>query len=156
MASGFTFRSAPTFRDLQGRFARAEKELLEARRAAMRALGRRFAGLAQAEAPGGAGHTVANQVGFQTFVEGGAVGFLARLGQIARWHVSGTGLYGPRRRVIRPTHAQALHFFIGGREFFRAREPALQVPERRRGAECKTRGHQLLSQSVNALPNDLT
>ena len=119
MASGFTFRSAPTFRDLQGRFARAEKELLVSRRAAMRTLGRRYAALAQTEAPGGVGHTVAAQIGFSTFVEAGAVGFKTRLGQIARWHVSGTGIYGPRRQVIRPTHAQALHFFIGAHEFFR-------------------------------------
>src|SRR3990167_4291389 len=118
MASGFEFRSVPPFKSLTGRLARAETDLLESRRAAMRTLGQRFKALAQAEAPGGVGHTVANQVGFQTFAEGGAVGFRARLGQIARWHVSGTGLYGPRRRVIRPTHAQALHFFIGGRGFF--------------------------------------
>jgi hypothetical protein len=32
--------------------------------------------------------------------------------------IGGTGLYGPLKRRIRPKKARALHFFIGGREFF--------------------------------------
>ena len=115
---GFRFESKPTFRGIAGRFARANQELLEDKRDMMRGLARRFVALAGEEARGGPGHTIANQIGFQTFVRGETVGFQTRLGQIAKWHITGTGIHGPRGRLIRPRRAKALHFFIGGDEIF--------------------------------------
>lgn len=120
MPSGFMFELRPTFRDLKGRFAVANHDLLESRRELVRVEARRYVELAGEEAPGGVGHTVANQIGFATFNEGDVLGLRARLGKIASWHDTGTGIYGPLGQVIRPKTARALHFFIGGEEFFRA------------------------------------
>ncbi len=120
MPSGFTFELRPTFRDLQGRFAEANEDLLESRRELIRIEARRYVELAGEESPGGPGHTVAEQIGYATFVEADVMGFRARLGQIARWQSIGTGIYGPFGVVIRPKTARALHFFIDGEEFFRA------------------------------------
>ena len=78
MPSGFTFELKPTFRDLQGRFAEANEDLLESRRELVRIEARRYVGLAQEESPGGAGHTVAEQIGYATFIEGDVLGFRAR------------------------------------------------------------------------------
>lgn len=120
MPSGFTFELKPPFRDLRGRITTANEDLLESRRELIRIEARRYVELAGEEAPGGAGHTVAEQIGFATFVEGDVLGFRARLGKIASWHDTGTGIYGPLGQVIRPRTARALHFFIDGEEFFRA------------------------------------
>jgi len=120
MPSGFTFELKPSFRDLRGRFAVANEDLLEGRRELLRVEAQRYVELAGEEAPGGAGHTVANQIGYETFNEGDVLGFRTRLGQIASWQSIGTGLYGPLGQVIRPRTARALHFFIDGEEFFRA------------------------------------
>ena len=119
MPSGFIFTLTPTFRDLEGRFARAEKALLEERRDGVRRLAQRFVGLAGEEARGGAGHTIAKQVGYRTFNDGDVTGFRTVLGRIARWHVEGTGLYGPRRALIRPVQAKALRFVVSGKTLFR-------------------------------------
>jgi hypothetical protein len=61
--AGFEIRSTPTFRDLQGRFATANKGLLDLRRPIMREEAERYVALAQEEAPGGRGRTVANELG---------------------------------------------------------------------------------------------
>lgn len=119
MPPGFTFTFKPTFRDVQGRFARAERALLEERREGVRRLGQRYVALVGEEARGGPGHTIAKQVSFETFNTGEVVGFRTRLGPIARWHVSGTGLFGPRNRLIRPVQAKALRFNVGGKTIFR-------------------------------------
>ena len=116
--AGFELRSTPTFRDLQGRFARANRELLEVRRESMRELAKRYVTLAQEEAPGGPGRTVANELGYQTFVDGDELGFRLTAGQIARWHIRGTGIYGPYRHPIVPVKARFLHFFWRGKEWF--------------------------------------
>lgn len=118
--AGFEFRMSPNARDLQGRFSRAKKVWLEAQRDLMRDEGRRFVDLAGEEAPGGPGHTVAEQIGYRTFSSGSEVGFRATMGQIARWQAEGTGVYGERGRPIMPKSARFLHFFIDGEEFFRA------------------------------------
>lgn len=120
MPSGITFELKPSFRDLRGRFAVANEDLLESRRELLQIEARRYVELAGEESPGGSGHTVANQIGYETFVEGEALGFRTRLGPIATWQAIGTGLYGPRGQLIRPKTARALHFFIDGTEFFRA------------------------------------
>ena len=114
----FRVDSKPTFRDLQGRFAKANDELLNIRRAEMRTLGRQFVNIAGEEAPGGKGRTVARGIRFRSFVTANSVGFSATPGQIGEWHIQGTGIFGPRRRPIRPKRAKALHFFIDSEEFF--------------------------------------
>ena len=115
----FRVESRPTFRDLQGRFTRANEALLDIRREEMRGLGRQFVSIAGEESPGGTGHTVARGIRFRSFVSENSVGFSATPGQIGQWHIQGTGIYGPLRRLIRSKSGKKLHFFIDGQEFFR-------------------------------------
>ena len=109
----------PTFRDLGGRFTKADKDLLESKRDLIRGEGRRYIRIAGDEAPGGPGRTVARGISFRTFVQGQTVGFKAFAGRIGRFHEGGTGIYGPTRRLIRPVTARALRFEIGGEVLFR-------------------------------------
>jgi len=119
MTTAFEVKAVPTFRELNGRFVRVNQQLLEDRRDLVRELGKSYVELAGEEAPGGPGHTVANELGYRTFNDGEAVGFMLTTGRIAKFHVFGTGIYGARGRVIQPVRAAALHFFIDGQEFFR-------------------------------------
>ncbi|MEK5068103.1 hypothetical protein [Sporosarcina sp. FSL K6-1508] len=48
----------------------------------------------------------------------GAVIYLAHGSKIGLYHEMGTGIYGPKKRPIVPTTAQALHFSIGGKAIF--------------------------------------
>lgn len=116
--AGFDFRTNPTYRDMQGRFARANHELLEQRRDIMRGLAGRYVELAGEEAPGGPGGTVSKQLGYQTFNDGENLGFRLTAGQIARWHITGTGIYGPFKSPIVPVKASVLHFTWKGKERF--------------------------------------
>jgi len=115
----FRVESKPTFRDLAGRFDKANAELLDIRRDEMRALGRQFVNLAGEEAPGGKGHTVARGIRFRSFVTGNSVGFSVTPGKIGEWHLKGTGIYGPRHRLIVPVRAAALRFVVNGETLFR-------------------------------------
>ena len=115
----FKITSSPPIRDLLGRFSKAEGAFVEVRRDEMRTEGRRFFELAGEEAPGGPGHTVAKQIGYRTFVKNNSIGFTAWPGKIGAWHISGTGIYGPRGQLIRPIHAKALRFVIGGEVLYR-------------------------------------
>lgn len=118
MTAAFEIHAAPSFRDLQGRWSVAVSDNFAARRDLMRAQGQRFVELAGQAAPGGPGHTVANQVTYQTYGDGQTVGFRIKLGKVARWQSEGTGLWGPTHSRIVPNQATVLHFFIGGKEFF--------------------------------------
>ena len=109
----------PTFRALRGRFARADRELLDSKRNEIRGEGRRYVRIAGEEAPGGTGRTVARGITFKTFIQGQTVGFRAYAGRIGRFHQEGTGIYGPRGRLIRPVNARALRFEIGGEVLYR-------------------------------------
>lgn len=115
----FRVESNPTFRDINWKFAKANKELLDIRREEMRTLGRQFVKIAGAESPGGEGHTVARGIRFRTFVSSDAVGFSVTPGKIGQWHIEGTGIYGPRRRRIRSPRGKVLAFEIGGTKLFR-------------------------------------
>ena len=88
--------SIPTFRDLQGRFAEADKDLLESKRDLIRGEGRRYVSIAREEAPGGPGRTVARGITFKTFIQGEAVGFKAFAGRIGRFHDGPAGSSGSR------------------------------------------------------------
>jgi hypothetical protein len=115
---GFELEVRPTFRDTRGRFARATEQLLEDKRDSVRTLGRRWMELTREEVRGGPSGTIGKQISYGTFGSGDTVGFRSRLGQIAKWHATGTGIHGPRGQVIRPRRAKALHFFIGGQEIY--------------------------------------
>jgi hypothetical protein len=119
MPAALNFYAAPSFRDLQGQWATADQDMFEARRELMQTQAQRFVQLAGTEAPGGIGHTVANQITYETYVNGQTMGFRIKQGQVARWQSEGTGIYGPSGQPIVPLRAQVLHFFIQGTEFFR-------------------------------------
>src|SRR3972149_5928393 len=105
MADPLSFRSTPTFRELNGRFARAGAELLESRRDLMRDLGRRFAELSRTEAPSRTGG-FRESIGFRTFAEGSAFGFRIHMAQpLGGWILEGTAAH-----VISARHAMALSF----------------------------------------------
>lgn len=120
VSAGLTFKVTPSFRELNGRFAKAEKELLAGRVPMMQTLAKNYLGLVGEEAPGGSGHTTHKAVSVQVFTETEAVGFRTMLGKVAIWQSQGTGLYGPRHALIRPRHASVLRFSIGGTVLYRA------------------------------------
>jgi hypothetical protein len=119
MSSAFELRATPAFRDVAGRFAASTDEMRVDSANMVADQAARFVALAGAEAPGGLGHTVANQVTSEVFGSGSTFGFRIRLGQVAEWQATGTGLYGPAGHVIVPLRAKALHFTWHGQEFFR-------------------------------------
>ncbi len=105
----FEIRSVPTFRDLHGRFATAEHELLEQRRPLIQKLGRVWKELAQDEAPVRSGQ-FRDSIGYRTFIEGGALGFRGVMAQpLATFIVRGT-----RAHVIAARRGSALRFFWPG------------------------------------------
>jgi len=102
----FEIKSIPTFRELNGRFARAEKELLNARRDEMRAGGSRFVQLAREEAPRKTGK-FAEGIRFRTFQEAAALGFKVTTPQpLGKFIIGGT-----KRHRISAKNAGALRFF---------------------------------------------
>jgi len=109
-----TFEITPTARDLRGRFEKADRAFLEARRSEMRVQGRRYVALAQAEAPG---ETFPKSIRFRTFIENGHVGFSVTSKQpLGKWITEGT-----RPHVIAARRAGALRFVwprAGGGVFF--------------------------------------
>ena len=111
----------PPMRDLIGRFATANKAVTgSGRRLMLVEEGRRLVHLTKQEAPGGASGTIGEQVRGESFVAGGKAGYRIIVGRIGRFHVEGTGLYGPRHALIRPRHARALRFDPGGGVIYRA------------------------------------
>lgn len=105
--SSVTFR--PPFRDILGRFARADKQLLENKRKAVRLLGRRWVELAKEEAPEGKTGKFRESIRFQTFVKDKEVGFTSSAVQpLGKWIVGGT-----RRHRIYPRNKGSLYFFWG-------------------------------------------
>ena len=118
-AAHFKITSTPPIRDLLGRFSKAEGAFVQVRLDEMRAEGRRFFELAGEESPGGPGQTVAKNIGYRTWIKGNSIGFTAWPGKIGAWHISGTGIYGPRRRLIRGLRGQPLRFEIDGEILYR-------------------------------------
>src|SRR3990167_655251 len=106
MADPLSFRSTPTFRELNGRFARAGTELFESRRDLMRDLGRRFAELSRTEAPART-WSFRESIGFRTFAEGSAFGFRIHMAQPLGTFI----LEGTEAHVISARDAAALYFY---------------------------------------------
>jgi len=106
----------PPLRDLQGRFAKAEKKLLALRREQLRDLGRRFVAVAREEAPRKTGK-FAKGIGFKTYErgKGGAMELRVTDPQpLGKWIRGGT-----KPHVIVPVRARCLHFFTrSGDEVF--------------------------------------
>lgn len=50
--------------------------------------------------------------------DNGAILYLAHGSEVGVYHEEGTGIYGPKKRPIVPTTAQALRFSIGGNTIF--------------------------------------
>lgn len=125
----FRVESKPTFRDLAGRFVKANQELSNIRRDEMKTLENQFIDLASEEAPGGPGHSVARGLkrrdlsgrfsSASSTSADGAIGFGVTPGKLGAWHIQGTGIYGPRGRLIVPVRAAALRFVINGEVLFR-------------------------------------
>ncbi len=103
----------PTFRDLKGRFARAEKGLLSSYRGFLRDEGRRLVGFLEDEAPrseegeGFDGVHFADQIRFRTFVEGEHVGFKVSMPEPLATYI----LDGTRPHTISARSAKTLAFY---------------------------------------------
>jgi hypothetical protein len=110
--SSITFN--PTFRDIRGRFARADANMLRNKQEAVRVLGRRWVEIAKEEAPVRSGkfrksinfHVFAKNTGDKSKAE---VGFTTSSQQpLGRWIVGGT-----RPHRIYARNKKALYFFWG-------------------------------------------
>lgn len=102
----FEFRAVPTFRALNGRFAKATKDLLESRRREMKQQGRRMVDYLQREAPSRTG-AFASRIGFRTFVEQNALGFKIHMPQPLGTFISG----GTRAHPIVAKRGKTLRFY---------------------------------------------
>lgn len=106
MPSVFTYTAKPPFRDLKGRFAKADKGLLEDRREMVRVLGRRYVAFAQEEAPKKKGD-FARGIFYRTFNKGDTVGFNTYMPQpLGKFIVGGT-----KPHPIAARNKGALYFF---------------------------------------------
>src|SRR3990167_7654607 len=100
-----SFRSVPTFRDLQGRLSKANADLLESRPDLMRDLGRRMAELSRDEAPSPT-PKFREPVGFRTLATGAAVGFRVHMAQPLGTFI----LEGTHAHIISARRAASLRF----------------------------------------------
>ena len=114
VSTSFRIEAIPTFREIGGRFAAANKDLLESRRDEMRLLGGRARDIWQEEAPKKTGEFARN-IRFRTFVRGDRVGFTLSTPQpLKRWITEGT-----RPHVIVPRgQGYPLRFEVNGRTVF--------------------------------------
>ena len=106
----------PTFRDFDGRFARADKDLLNDRRDGARDLGRLFVGYAADEAPKRTGD-FAKGIKFRTFQRADSLGFTISDPQpLGKWIRLGTKPHSIRPK--RPGYPLAFYWpKIGGMMF---------------------------------------
>jgi hypothetical protein len=105
----FRVEFVPSFRNLRGKFAKADKDMFEARRDAVRQLGRKWVELARDEAPKSPTSTGTfwKGIGFRTFVTGETIGFQGYSPQpLGRFITEGT----KRHRIV-ARNARALFFF---------------------------------------------
>ena len=119
----YTLTVSPRLRDLEGRFASFEQDggrLLEIRREEMREVGRQGVAILREEAPKRTGW-FASRIIYRTAVVGNSLELRFTWPQpLGKWITGGTGLFGPRKAVIRPVRAKVLRFWIGGKKIFAA------------------------------------
>lgn len=119
----FTLTVSPELRDLEGRFRNFGYEggrLLEIRREEMRNVGRLGVNILREEAPKRTGW-FASRIRYHTRVMGNSLELRFTWPQpLGKWITGGTGIWGPRRAVIRPVRAKVLRFVIGGKVIFAA------------------------------------
>lgn len=101
--SAFEIEFRPTFRNLQGRYVKANKQILEDQRKGMREQGRRMVKLMREEAPEDTGK-FKKRLGFKTFVQANTAGFRVHMPQpLGNFIVKGT-----KPHIIRPKRKKAL------------------------------------------------
>lgn len=110
----FRLEVNPTFRELNGRFVAANRELLEARRDEVRVLGGQMVDYLQQEAPKLTGEFARN-IRYRTFQQGDKVGFTTSSPQpLGKWIVGGT-----KAHEIRPRgQGYPLHWVKGGVHYY--------------------------------------
>lgn len=109
----------PPIRDLQGRFAKADKTLLKYRREQLKELGRKFVSVAREEGPKGKTGKFVKGIGFKTYMRG--IGGMMEM-RVTDPQPLGTWIRGgTKAHIIVPVRARALHFFIRGVEIFTKR-----------------------------------
>lgn len=118
-SSYFTMTAKPPFRDLIGRFIKATDNLPVRQRDMLRGEGRRFVQLAGQESPGGPSGSIGKGITFKTFSTGRNPILRVYAGKIGTWHMQGTGIYGPRKKLIKGLSGQPLRFEIGGEILYR-------------------------------------
>ncbi len=108
MASTSSVTFNPPLRDVRGRFARADKILLEEKRKSARLLGRRWVEIARDEAPSKTGK-FRESIRFRTFVKPKEVGFTTSSAQPLGTFIT----LGTKPHRIAARKAKALVFFWG-------------------------------------------
>lgn len=106
MASTSSLTFNPPLRDIRGRFARADKVLLEEKRKSARILGRRWVEIAREEAPSKTGK-FRESIRFRTFTTQKEVGFTTSSKQPLGTFIT----QGTKPHRIAPRIANALYFF---------------------------------------------
>jgi hypothetical protein len=95
-------------RDVLGRFAKADANMIENKRNSARTLGQKWVEIAREEAPNKTG-AFRESIRFRTFVKGTEIGFTTSAAQpLGKWIVFGT-----RPHIIRARNAKTLYFFWG-------------------------------------------
>jgi len=107
----------PPLRDLQGKFAKAEKSLLKLRRDMLRDVGRKIVAVAKEEAPKGETKKFSQGIGFKTYERGTGGEMELR---VTDPQPLGTFIReGTAAHPIEPVRAKCLHFFTkDGTEVF--------------------------------------
>ena len=104
--AAFEVKWSPLLRDVEGKFTKATKKLMEKQRRELRPQARRLVGLMQEEAPSRSGAFKA-KIRYQTFTEGSWVGFKVLMPQpLATFIIRGT-----RPHPIVARRAKSLRFF---------------------------------------------
>jgi len=102
-----SIESRPTFRNLNGRYVKAHKALLEERRTKVRSMARRFVELAQEEAPEGETGKFKESIRWRSYTSSDSVGFTVTSKQPLGTFI----LKGTKAHEIWPKNAKCLHFY---------------------------------------------
>lgn len=104
----FSITFKPTFRDLAGHFAKADKRLLEEKRKSVRYLGKRWVEIAREEAPVRSGE-FRDSITFKTFIKNDEISLRTYQAEpLGKWIILGT-----KRHPIYPKNKSALYFWFG-------------------------------------------